>query len=181
MTLIRLSPTARDQLRHLASAGSNARQVRRAQVLLWLDRGDSVQAVARRLGVSRQAIYEQLKRYQARREEPILQRISDRPHTGRPPKKSQAIMELLPPLLRRDPRQLGERSSVWSVLGLWRQVKQNLGYAVSYETVRHGLELLSHRHRSAYQILARRSRRTFHRRLAKTNSKPPNGRKLSRV
>lgn len=52
--IIHLSARARDILEGIARQDANGRLVRRAQALLWLDQGETVQTVAERLFVSRQ-------------------------------------------------------------------------------------------------------------------------------
>jgi hypothetical protein len=52
MARISLSNSQRQELEHLVRQGRDARMVRRAQGLLWLDQGEHPIAVAQRLGVT---------------------------------------------------------------------------------------------------------------------------------
>ena len=63
MTLFDLSSRERRALENLTIRTDEAKSLRRAQTLLWLDDGDSVEEVAERLLVSRQAIYPDFKSY----------------------------------------------------------------------------------------------------------------------
>ena len=60
-TIIHLSPRARVILQDIARQDANGRMVRRAQALLWLDQGESVQSVYRaykELSLSREGLKE---------------------------------------------------------------------------------------------------------------------------
>jgi transposase len=54
MARINLTDRQRQELQHLARRGRDARVVRRAQGLLWLEQGEHPIAVAQRLGVTRE-------------------------------------------------------------------------------------------------------------------------------
>ena len=157
MALIRLTFRARQLLQQLARSGTKARDVRRAQALLWLHSGESVQQVARRLGVSRRAVYQWLTRYHQRRPEPVRQRLQDRPHAGRPPHKRELARKIIAQLLPRDPRRYGSRALVWTVPHLCRQVHRRSGMPISRRTIRRALHQLNHRYKRPRYVLARRS------------------------
>ena len=67
MNLIKLEWRERKSLERLSKQTSDATTLRRAQALLWLDRGECVADVAERLGVPRQAIYQWIEIFRARR------------------------------------------------------------------------------------------------------------------
>jgi hypothetical protein len=52
MALFKLTSRAYTRLREIARSSTNARQVRRAQALLWLHEKHTANAVAQRLGMS---------------------------------------------------------------------------------------------------------------------------------
>jgi transposase len=62
MARINLTDRHRPELQRLARRGRDARVVRRAQGLLWLDQGEHPIAVAQRLGVTRESVYAWLRR-----------------------------------------------------------------------------------------------------------------------
>lgn len=157
MTQLRLAFRAQQILQQIARAGTTAREVRRAQALLWLHRGESVQQVAQRLGVSRRAVYNWLTHYQQRSPAPVRQRLQDRPHSGRPPRKMEAARKILAQLLPKDPRRYGSRALVWTVPHLRRQVQQRSGMPISLRTVRRALHQLNHCYKRPRYVLARRS------------------------
>jgi len=57
MTMSILSPHERALLAGFASRTREAKALRRAQALLWLDQGESLGVVATRLDVTRQTVY----------------------------------------------------------------------------------------------------------------------------
>jgi len=63
MTRIALSPQEHSVLGKIVAHTKDARQLRRAQALLWLDKGERVQEVAERLRVSRRTLYHWVSRF----------------------------------------------------------------------------------------------------------------------
>ena len=61
------APSAKEcaLLEELSTTADDAKMLRRAQALLWLAEGESVEEVAERLRVSRQSIYNWAARFQA--------------------------------------------------------------------------------------------------------------------
>lgn len=157
MATTRLNWRAHQKLEQVARSGSNGREVRRAQALLWLHQSESVTSVATRLGLSRQAIYQIVKRYQSYQGNPIEQRVSDRPHPGRPATKRKQTMEVIAQLLQQAPQRHGYRMLVWTVPMLRHQTEQRLQQPVSQWTVRRALHALRHRYKRPRYVLARRS------------------------
>jgi hypothetical protein len=64
MAHISLTDSQRQELQHLARRGRDARVVRWAQGLLWLDQGEHPMAVAQRLGVTLESVYAWVRRLQ---------------------------------------------------------------------------------------------------------------------
>lgn len=157
MAGIQLSWRARETLKRVAQSGSNGREVRRAQVLLGLDQGENVTTVAQRLGLSRRAIYKIVQRYQARRGQSVEQRVSDRPHPGRPARKRTQAMDIVRERLSQPPRQYGYRALVWTTPRLRCQVQRRLHQPVSQRTVRRALRALRQRYKRPRYGLARQS------------------------
>jgi len=157
MALFKLNPGERKVLQQVARSNSPAREVRRAQALVWLHSGESVAQVALRLGMSRQGVYQLVERYRARRSGPVRDRVRDRPHPGRPSRKLKLVVRVIGPLLSRDPRRYGYRAIIWTVPLLCRQVKRRTGTKVSPYTVRRGLHILRQRYKRPRYVQARRS------------------------
>ncbi len=158
MALIKLDSRERQSLERIARSSSSAREVRRAQALIWLHRGEGVEQVARRLSMSRQAIYVLVTRYSSRKVRPILERIQDQPHTGRPAGKLKKVAKVIQRLLSRSPSRYGYRSPFWTVPMLKGQVGRQLAEPVSDDTIRRALSVLRYRYKRPRYVLARRSR-----------------------
>lgn len=156
MALIRLAARARQTLRRIVRANADAREVRRAQALLWLDQHESVPQVAKRIGRTRQAIYRIVARYQARRALPVEQRIRDQPRRGRPGIKRQRARQVIQELLAQSPARFRYRSPIWTVPMLRCQVQRRLKCKVSARTVRRALHQLRHRYKRPRLVLAQR-------------------------
>ncbi len=157
MAIIRLSRRACQKLKEMARSGSSGREVRRAQALLWLHQGKSMTGVAQQLGLSRPAIYKTVERYQSRSEEPVEQRVRDRPHPGRPPTKREQVQEVIADLLKQPPQRYGYGALVWTTPLLHQQVQRRLHQSVSQWTVRRALRALNSRYKRLRYVLARRS------------------------
>lgn len=157
MSILRLSPNAYRQLRQIARSSANARQVRRAQALVWLHDGESVTVIARRLGMTRRVIYYWAHDYLLRLDEPIATRITERTHPGRPPRKMQMVLGVAQKVLADDPRAYGYRSPVWTVALLKREVKRQGAHEISTRTARRAFHLIRYRYKRPRRILAHQS------------------------
>ena len=112
MTAFVLRFRERQGLEALTRQPSDAKSLRRAQALLWLDEGESVQEVAERLHLSRQAVYNWITRFHTRSTLPIGARVADGEHPGRPRTVTGVIDPLLDAVIDRDPRDWGYAPSV---------------------------------------------------------------------
>jgi transposase len=157
MANIKLHPKQHDKLERVARTSPIGREVRRAQALLWLDHGETIQQVAQRLGISRQALYDLLERYRSRKAEPIVLRIRDRPHPGRPANKRERVIQAVQELLVHKPQDYGYRSPFWTVPMLVAQVTARIGEEVSHDTIRRALRVLRCRYKRPRYVLSRRS------------------------
>jgi len=156
MGLIRLNARARQTLQRLARSSTDGRQVRRAQVLLWLDAGIGVKEVAQRLGYTRQAVYAIVQRYRARSRLPVAERIQDSRRVGRPAGKRERTRQALEILLARPPSRYHYRSPVWTVPMLRTQMRRRLKCSVNARTVRRALHDLRYRFKRPRYIFAER-------------------------
>ena len=115
MALFKLTARAYARLRGIARGSRNARQVRRAQALLWLHEDYTAQTVADRLGMSRQSVQRWKKQYQERAQDPVLTRIQEGQHTGRVPEQLKLARKEIERVWRHDPRRYGFRARNWTV------------------------------------------------------------------
>lgn len=157
MASFKLASRAYAQLQELARTNADARQVRRAQALVWLHEGNRMSAVARRLGVNRRTVYYWVARYQSRHTEPVGQRVQECQRRGRAPRQSQIAQKVIARVWPRDPRRYGFRALIWTVPMLRCQIRQQTGEVVSLSTVRRALRRLRFRYKRPRLVLARRS------------------------
>jgi transposase len=115
MTEPMLTDSVRAALLDLIAHTPDARVLRRAYALVWLDEGKSIPDVAEQLNVSRQSVYNWLARFVTRRDLPFEQRLSDAARSGRPVTVQGIIDPLLDAIIDTDPRSLGYRSTIWTV------------------------------------------------------------------
>jgi len=157
-TRTRILARVRPALMTLAARAPTLRQGRRAQGLLWLAEGVTVTAVAQRLHVSRQAVYTWQGRLGASpRGRDLAGRLADRPRSGRPRTKGQAVEELIAEVLGTDPRQQGYRLAVWTTRLLRQQLQRRQDVTVSERTIRRCLRRLGYRYKRPRYVLARRA------------------------
>ena len=156
MAHFKLARRAREQLQQIARASSEARPVRRAQALLWLDAGNSFGVVARRLGVSRRTVHRWRVRYEDGTMESVAERVQERARRGCPPRKRQRARKVIERVWPRDPRRYGYRALVWTVSMLRCEIRQQTGEVVSLRTVRRALRDLRYRYKRPRLVLARR-------------------------
>ena len=154
--IVQLSYRARLTLEAIAQGSAKGREVRRAQALLWLARGEPVQEVARRLTVSRQMIYALVDRYESRRESPIQERIQDAEHPGRPANKRLVAVAEVEDLLKHPPADYGYRGQVWTTGMLKTQIEKKHAMSVSDDTVQRALHSIDYRCKRPRYVLARR-------------------------
>ena len=156
MTLFRLSSRAREILQRVVRSHSDAREVRRAQILLALDRQECAESIAKRVGRVRQTLYVIVQRYKEQRALPVVERIRDQARPGRPATKRERATKIIRELLTKPPARYRYRSPVWTVPMLHYQVQRRLKCAVSTWTVRRALRRLRYRFKRPRYVFAQR-------------------------
>jgi transposase len=151
-----LSRKERAQLEALVARTHDARQALRACALLWLDDGESAPEVARRLGVTRQTVYNWAGRLDLRDESEVAARLSDAPRCGRPCTAAGIIDPLIDAVIERDPRELDYRSTVWAAGLLVAYLRDEHRLSVSDDSVRLAIARLSIRWKRPRHRLALR-------------------------
>lgn len=157
MAVLRLASRAKGILQRIARSNIDARQVRRAQILLAVHGQASISQVAQRFGRSRQAVYAVVRRYQARRTLPVVERIRDQARPGRPATKRERTVAIVQELLAQSPTRYRYRSPVWTVPMLRCQVQRRLQCSVHVRTIRRALHQLRHRFKRPRLVFAQRS------------------------
>jgi transposase len=157
MTLITLTPKERQALEALAAQTAQARDLRRAQALLWLEQGEAVQAIADRLGVSRQTLYNWVTRFESRRTLGLAARLADAPRSGRPRTAYGVIDPLIDEVIERDPREFEYRSTAWTAPLLVEYLQDTHEIEVSCDSVRFAIRRLDIRWKRPRHTLALRA------------------------
>ncbi|MFN0086372.1 MAG: helix-turn-helix domain-containing protein [Blastocatellia bacterium] len=177
MTIIKLLPRQSAQLEEFLTTRPDARQLKRAQALLWLADGDSVEEVAARLRVTRQTIYNWVERFEARAGLPLNGRLADGIRLGRPPTALSIIDPLIDKVVEKDPREFGYRSTIWTAPLLQRYLEEKHQIAVSVSSIRLAIERLRMIWKRPRHRLALRAHNW---RLAKGGSSEVSGRNRGR-
>ena len=142
MALLKLSSRQIAQLEKLLTVRPDARELNRAQALLWLADGESVEQVAARLRVSRQTVYNWVERFQSRSELGLRMRLADGMRSGRPATALEIIDPLIDQVIEKDPRNFGYRSTIWTVPLLQQYLAQEHRIEVSASSVRQAIDRL---------------------------------------
>jgi transposase len=109
-----LNALDRIELQEILRSKSVGKALCRAQALLWIEDGESVYEVAEILNVSRQTIYNWIKRFQERSCFKIYKRILDAPRSGRPSTALGVIDPIIDEIIESDPRTLGYYATNWT-------------------------------------------------------------------
>jgi transposase len=156
MTPLALTDRQRTELEATVVRAPSARECCRAQALLWLAEGESVEAVADLLHVSRQTVYNWVSRFRERAGLDLRDRLGDAPRMGRPRASGGVIDRLVAEVIDSDPRALGSRSTVWTAPLLSRYLREHHRIAVCDRTVSRAIIRLGIRWKQPRHQLARR-------------------------
>ncbi len=141
MRLLHLTPSQRRQLRAGLHQAGDVRHYQRVLALLELDRGESVAAVASRLGVTRQTIYNWAGAFE---QVPRLATLGDQYGVGRPSLWTEELRQRLRRALRRRPGAFGYAVPNWTVPLLQELLARDGGPQMSDDTIRRQLHDLGY-------------------------------------
>jgi transposase len=156
MTLPILSSRERSELESLASHEPLAQPRCRAQALLWLDEGATVEPVADSLRVSRRTVSDRVDRFQDRDGLDLRQRLADAPRPGRPRTADQGVDPWIAAIIETDPRRSGYHQTVWTAPLLGRYLRDHPEVEVARKTVRRAIARLGIRWKRPRHQLSRR-------------------------
>ena len=157
MNSLTLTLSERRVLEQKIQQTKDVKVLKRAQALLWLDRGMSVQEILKRLGVSRRTVYAWVSLYRKRRNHSIVDRLRDQPKPGRPSTKATRVLKELPQLLQESPNQYGYSCANWTSTLLQQTLQCKYGVNVSTRTIRRCLKSLDYVWRRPAYALSRQS------------------------
>ncbi len=156
MTPLSLTERQRGELEGAAVHTPSIKPCCRAQALLWLADGESIETVAGLLHVSRQTVYNWVNRFPERDGRDLGACLSDAPRAGRPRTGGGAIDPLIAEVIDSDPRTLGDRATVWTAPLLSRYLGAHHRIAVCDRTVSRAIARLGIRWKRPRHQLARR-------------------------
>ena len=156
MAFLTLSAFELAELQILLHQTPLAKEYRRAQAVLWLAEGETVDAVAALLNVSRQTVYNWVQRFQERRGLSLRARLCDAPRPGRPRSGHGDVDRLIAEVIDEDPRLLGYSCTVWTAPLLQRYWHEHCRLKVSPKTVSRALDRLGMRWKRPRHQLALR-------------------------
>jgi transposase len=140
MTTIKLGDQQRMELEYLTSHTPLAKERCRAQALLWLDEGATVEQAAEALLVSRQTVYNWISRLHDRTELDLRGRLADAPRPGRPRAGHGDVDSLIALIIDSDPRTLGYHATVWTAPLLRHYLQHHHAIEVSRKTISRAIE-----------------------------------------
>jgi transposase len=142
MSAFRLRSWERRQLLNLLGHPQGAKQLRRAQALLWLHEGQPVLRVAELLRVGPRTVYNWAHAFRERTDLGPPARLLDAPRSGRPPTASGIIDPLIDVVIDNDPRDYGYRATVWTAPLLQRYLEEAHAIETSRKSVSRALARL---------------------------------------
>ena len=157
MAPFHLRPSEREALTRIALPAPTTKELIRAQALVWLDDGDTVEEVAHHLFVTRQTVYNWVLRFQQRADQDLLARLQDAPREGRPPTALGIIDPLIAEVIDTDPRTSGYRHTIWTARLLQHYLQQVHGITVCRRSVGQAIARLGLRWKRPRHVLARRA------------------------
>ena len=155
--MIKLSRRERSELEYLLTLPLEWRQHQRAWALLLLDAGQSVEAVAEQLEVSRQTLYNWARRFEERGDLCVAERVQDAPRSGRPTTAQGIIAPVIEEVIDTDPRDYGYNFTVWTAALLRRHLGEQHHQRVSLRSINYALDRLELHWKHPRHVLARRA------------------------
>jgi transposase len=152
-----LAPLERKQLQQFLLRAPSGRECCRAEALLWLDDGRTLESIADLLRVSRQTLYNWVRRFRERHEAPLEERLGDEPRSGRPPSALGIVDALIVEVIDKDPRDYGYHSTLWTTRLLQCHLRVVHQVEVSRKSVSRALVRLGLRWKRPRYVLAERS------------------------
>jgi transposase len=156
MAPIALSNRERAELEGLVVRTPSAKERSRAQALLWLAEGDTVDTIADVLHVSRQTIYNWARRFRERSGLDPRARLLDAARPGRPRTGRGAVDSLIAAVIDSDPRDLGYHPTVWTAPLLCQYLQEHHAIDVCDRTVGRAIDRLGIRWKRPRHQLALR-------------------------
>jgi len=157
MKKLKLSARVRRELEETVEHPWGARELKRAQAVLWVSEGMPVKAVAGQLRASRQSIYNWMERIDQGKGS-VEERLRDAPRSGRPAHKRRLADQVIPGLLEISPMDKGYRVTGWTRRLRMDYVLQHHGVEVSGYVVQGAIKRAGYRWKRPRYVLSRRAK-----------------------
>ena len=157
MRKLKLSPRVRRELEEILAHPQDARQLKRAQAVLWVSEGLAVEAVAGQLRVTNQSIYNWIDRIDQGKG-PVDKLLNDAPRSGRPSHKRQLADQVIPELLKISPQDKGYRATGWTRRLLMDYLLQYHHVEISRHIVQGAIKRAGYRWKRPRYVLSRRAK-----------------------
>jgi transposase len=150
-----VTPRQKRTLQEMIRVTRDACLLRRGQALLGHLEGESIAAVAERLEVSRQTVYNWVARF-ATGAGSVAERLAEAKRSGRPATAKGKIDSFLAALIDTDPRDFGYAATAWTAPLLQKHLAEQHQADVSVVSVRRALHRLRRRwKRPRYRLALR--------------------------
>jgi transposase len=156
MRKLKLSTRVRRELEHILAHSPDARQLKRAQAVLWFSEGMRVETIAQQLRSSRQSIYNWIDRIDQSKGS-VEQRLKDAVRPGRPADKRQLAAQAIPGLLEVSPQDRGYRATGWTNRLLRDYLLQHHHVEISRHIVQTVVKQAGYRWKRPRYVLSRRA------------------------
>lgn len=157
MRKLQVSARVRRKLEQMVVHSADARQLKRAQAILWISQGMRVEAVAQQLMTSCQSIYNWMDRIDQGKGS-VEERLKDAPRSGRPSHKTQLADQVIPELLKISPQEIGYRATGWTRRLLMDHLLQHHHVEVSRHIVQGAVRRAGYRWKRPRYVLSRRAK-----------------------
>lgn len=158
MAPFKLDDADRFEIQSLLKSGFPGKPLCRAQALLRLADGESVEEIADTLGVNRRTVYYWFERFQNRHGGGILSRLAAAPRSGRPCTAQNVIDPILDELFEVDPRDLGYHYAGWTATLLQAHLKKDFNIDVSVRSIGSAIKRIGVKWKRPRHTLALRPR-----------------------
>jgi len=129
----------RRKLQKALTVAQLGRHARRLQAVLLVAQGHAVQRVAQMTVMSRQSVYNLLRRYQSRHDPADL---LDRPRSGRPPTIPPDTDQRMLEAIEQSPHAFGYNANTWTSGMLAHHLRHRAGISISPQNVRRRLRAM---------------------------------------
>jgi len=132
-----LSRSNRRQLERFSKKAKDKREYRASLGVLLRGDGKAAEEVGRQLGVTRKQVFTWCRKFRSEGTDGL--RV--RKQTGRPARQKAAAKEIIPDMIRKDPRAFGYLKGRWALRDIARELKKE-GIELHYTGVRRALNEL---------------------------------------